>query len=118
MPNTVEYREDQKIIRVDSFGHTSIEDWNNSLDSVLKINRQTGVTRILVDTRRQKSSPNTSHLFDFAANLPIALRFAVVVSDSTRTGLDSVETAGRNRGKSIRLFNDDEKAMDWLDPGD
>ena len=77
-----------------------------------------GPLQVLIDTRRQISSPNTLHLFDFAASLPVALRFAVVVSEALKNDLDFVETVGRNRGKSIRLFADYEQALEWLDPGD
>lgn len=117
MPNTVEYRQALNIIRIESSGHTSIEKWNNSLDQVLKLNAKTGATRVLIDARRQISSPNTLHLFDFAASLPVALRFAVVVSATIKNDLDFVETVGRNRGKSIRLFGDYDQALDWLDRG-
>lgn len=117
MPNTVEYLEAQQIIRVDSSGHTSIEEWNNALDRVLKINASTGVAQVLIDTRRQISSPNTLHLFDFAVGLPVALRFALIVSEKTKTDLDFMETVGSNRGKSIRLFRDYQQALDWLYPG-
>jgi len=114
MPQTVEQLEGTEIIRVVSSGHTSIEEWNNSLDRVMKINAQTGITGVLIDTGLQASSPNTLHLFDFAAGLPAGLKFAIVVGAATRNDFDFLATVGVNRGKSIHIFEDYTSALEWL----
>lgn len=117
MPQTVEQQQETGIIRIVSSGHTSIEEWKNSLDRVLKINAQTEITGVLIDACLQQSSPNTLQLFDFAASLPAALRFAIVVGEPTKKDLGFLETVGVNRGKSIRIFADYNSALQWLVPG-
>ena len=114
MPETVEYLHKLGIIKVESYGDNAVEVWYGSLDQISSLSRDTGATRVLVDARRLEKTPNTLDLFNFAANLPFTLRFAVVISDSKRESLEFMETVGRNRGKSIRIFQSYEQAIAWL----
>ena len=114
MPETVELVKSLDIIRVDSFGETSINDWKNSMEEVFKINNDTGCSLVLVDAREQIVSPNTTDLFDFGSELPRAFRFAVVISDKTIDDHSFLETVGKNRGKQIQLFLRIEDAIGWL----
>ena len=114
MPETVKYLKDLGIIRVDSFGETSINDWKISMEEVFKINNNKGSSLVLVDSREQNASPNTTELFDFGSKLPGEFRFAVVISDKTIDDHSFLETVGKNRGKQIQLFLKIEEAIDWL----
>jgi len=114
MPEIVKYLEDLGMIRVDSFGETSIDDWNNSMKQVLRINKDTGCSLVLVDARKQNVSPDTMDLYDFGSELPRAFKFAVVISDKTIDDHFFLETVGKNRGKPIQLFRNIEEAVSWL----
>ena len=114
MAETVEYLDKLGIIKVDSRGETSLADWEKSLEQVSRLNQETSANRVLLDARKMQRKPNTLEWFNFAANLPFALRFAVVVSESGRQDLEFVETVGKNRGKTVQLFHRYEQAIAWL----
>ena len=114
MPDTVEYLEKIGIIRIDSHGQSRIGEWIRSRDEAMRIHRDTGAGLVLFDVRRLQATPNTLELFDFAADLPVAIKFAIVVSDRNRDDLGFVETVGSNRGKSVRVFQSYEQAVAWL----
>lgn len=114
MPDTVEYLEKIGIIRIDSHGDSRIDEWKRSREAVMRIHRDTGAGLVLLDVRRLQATPNTLELFDFAADLPLELKFAIVVSDRHRDDFGFVETVGRNRGKPVRVFQSYEQAVAWL----
>ena len=114
MPDTVEYLEKIGIIRIDSCGESRIDEWHRSCEEVMRIHRDTGARLVLFDVRRLRVMPNTLELFDFAADLPLELKFAIVVSDRHRDNLGFVETVDRNRGKPVRVFQSYELAVAWL----
>ena len=114
MPDTVEYLEKLGIIRIDSHGASRIDEWKRSCEEALRIHLETGAAQVLFDVRRLRVTPNTLDLFNFAADLPDAIRFAIVVSNGNREDLGFVETVGSNRGKSVRVFQSYEQAIAWL----
>ena len=115
MPETVSYLKEHDVIRVDSFGETSIEDWESSMDQGKKINQETGTFLVLVDARQQQITPGTMELFNFGANLPAGYIFVVVISDTTLDDHSFLETVGKNRVKAIQIFRDFDEALLWLD---
>lgn len=114
MPHTVEYLEKIGIIRIESDSESGIDEWKRSREKVMRIHRETAAALVLFDVRHLRVTPNTLDLFNFAAELPLAIRFAIVVSNSNRDDLGFVETVGRNRGKSVRAFQGYEQAIAWL----
>ncbi|MDJ0832556.1 MAG: hypothetical protein QNJ69_03475 [Gammaproteobacteria bacterium] len=114
MPETVEYLQDSAIILVVSSGQTSIDDWRSSLSQVIRIHHETGAKSVLVDVRKQQTTPGTTDIFQFGKDLPADIRFAVVTSEVTKSDQSFLETVAKNRAKLIQMFNSYDEAVDWL----
>lgn len=117
MPEEVSILEDLGIIQVDSFGVVTEGDLLASMEEVLAIHKQRGLSRVFVDASHETSLPNTFPLHKFADVLSknaTALRFAVLVSDAVREDLRFLETSTRNRGMQVRMFDSRDEAIAWL----
>jgi len=117
LPETVNYLDTEKCIHVHSYGETSINDWENSMQQVIEIHNNTGCQRVLVDVREQNSTPSTLEILEFGKHLPYGIQFAIVATAKTHEPHYFLETVGRNRGKDITLFNDYDDALSWLTDG-
>ena len=117
MPETVVVREDLQIIHVDSYGDVTIEDLESSLDAVLQIRRERGLTKVLVDASKETSLPSLMRIYDFGSNVAANLRgvrIAVAISPHTQEDLSFMETVARNRGALVAVFVSVDAALAWL----
>ncbi len=119
MPERVSVREDIGTIVVHSFGEVTEQDIAESRDLVVKLARERNYTRILVDATEETSLPSTMKLFDFGTSISGSdilriMRFAVVISESTKEDLGFLETILQNRGVQVRIFYSMETALAWL----
>ena len=108
MPDTITVCEDSQIIQVNSWGEVAAEDLQKSLDTVLEIHRDQGLSKVLVDATRQTSLPSTMSLFDFGSELAGSLtgvRLAVAVSPHTRQDVTFLEAVSRNRGACMTIYD-------------
>ncbi len=117
MPEEISILEDLRIIQVTSSAEATVEDIKGSFDTALKLNREKGLTRVLVDQTRAESFPSTLPSLEFGENLAKTarvLRVAVVPSPGTRQNMRFLETVARNRGGQMRLFDSPDAALAWL----
>ncbi len=116
MPDLVSLLEKHQIIEIKSYGDVTINDLKTSLSLVNEIHENTGITKVLVDARDQKSLPSTSNIFEFGVQLPYKLHFALVIDKDQKTGNDVhfLETVAFNRGFTINTFTSRITAIDWL----
>ena len=93
----------------------TIDDWHEAKDVMLRLSRETGIRRALVDLRRQKTSGQPIDLFEFGASLPERMACAVL-ADLGRDDYKFVETVALNRGRPVSLFSarDEDAAIEWL----
>ncbi|MEO1247554.1 MAG: STAS/SEC14 domain-containing protein [Pseudomonadota bacterium] len=117
MPEEVRYDPEQKLIHVNSWGHVTIDDWNSSREAVIRLYRRYRAGRVLVDVTRQVSAPSTLEIFDFGAEWPASIRTAVVTGAATRAEQQFLETVAMNRARPLRVFDDRDTAIAWLDSG-
>ena len=117
MPEEVSILADLGIIQIDSFGEVTGADMLATLEEILHIQSERGLTRVFVDASKETSLPNTLPLHQFGSMLSadaMMLRFAVLVNDQVREDLHFLETVTKNRGMQVRMFDSREEAMAWL----
>lgn len=116
MPEEITINNDLQIIEVMSVGDITINDLESSMATVKKINSETGFTKILVDTTREKSFPDTFKVHTFASLMPRGMQFALVSNEGqpTKKHVRYVETVAINRGLLVQEFNSKSAALEWL----
>lgn len=119
MPETVRIREDQGIIEVRSYGRVLLEDMLCSQKKTDRIYQERGYTKTLIDAREAIRLPSTVDLFIFGIGLRETFianvgKFAVVVSEKTRSSLEFVASTARKRGVQMMTFSSVQEATGWL----
>ena len=117
MPEEVSILADLGIIKIDSYGEVTGADMLATMEEVLDVTRERGLTRVFVDASKETSLPSTLPIHQFGALLSkdaMMLRFAVLVNDQVREDLHFLETVTKNRGMQVKMFDSREEAMAWL----
>lgn len=116
MPEDVTINKELDIIEVYSYGNVTGEILDATVKQIKRIEKETGINKVLVDTTKQKSMPDTITLYEFANNLPRDFMYAIVISEkqSTKPEQDFFETVAHNRGFVVNEFTSKEEAIAWL----
>ena len=117
MPEEVTVREDLQVIQVTSCDDVTTEDFNNTLNSILKILEDRSLTKVFVDGTAVTSYPPTFPVFDFGSKVAESLRGVRVAIVATRNRLNEssfFETVARNRGGNVKIFDSPDTALAWL----
>jgi hypothetical protein len=117
MPETTTVNREIGLIEVDSFGVVTIADWEKTFAEILEINRIHGFDKVLVDTSRQVSIPETFTIFEFGqllSNQSRFMKYAIIVGDKTSFGQKFLETVTLNRGANYSVFTEKPPALEWL----
>ena len=117
MPEEVTIRKDLEVIQVESCGNITTEDFQKTLDTILRIRQDQGLTKVFVDATKATSYPSTMPIHDFGsqvADLLRGLKVAIVVVPGTRNESMFFETVARNRGGNVSLFDSPSAALAWL----
>ncbi len=117
MPEEVTIRKDLEIIEVKSIGDITLEDFEKTLDSILRIRQTQGLTRVFVDTNMVTSYPSTYPVFEFGEHVADSLggvKIAIVAVSGTRDQCRFFETVARNRGGNVSVFDSPAAALAWL----
>ncbi len=117
MPETVEYVKEEGFILLRSFEKTTIDVMRNSVAIAQELSELENVNSVLVDARELRSMPGVLPLFELVPDLPIKLRFAVVVTQATPDATRFLESAAQNRSRRFRVFEDYAAAVEWLRSG-
>lgn len=120
MRGRVKVDAEKQLIRFEFEQRATMQDWKEAQVMLLRLSEETGLTRVLVDVRKQQMVEQTPELFHFGANIPSTMVFAVL-SEPHRSDHRFVETVALNRGKNVSLFfGPEEGAIEWLMnwPGD
>ena len=93
--------------------HATVRDWKEAQVAFLRLSKETGIRRALVDVRKQEKAGQPLELFEFGENIPSGIAFAVLVDP--RPDHEFVATVALNRGKNVRLFfGPEDEAIEWL----
>jgi hypothetical protein len=117
MPEEVTIRKDLEVIQVESCGNITTEDFQKTLDTILRIRQDQGLTKVFVDATKATSYPSTMPIHDFGsqvADLLRGLKVAIVVVPGTRNESMFFETVARNRGGNVSLFDSPAAVLAWL----
>jgi len=119
MPETVTVHDDLEIIEVHSFGQVTKEDLQQSLQAIDQIYQTRGYRKVLIDAQEEEGIPKMIDLFMFSASMGNSYigktgRFAVVISEATRKGLEFLESTTQKRGMKVKTFMSVDEAIDWL----
>jgi hypothetical protein len=113
MPEQVTFDAEKQLIRVQFVSDSTVENWKSALVQIERLSEETGICRVLVDVRKQTDLANTIELFTFASKLPRFMVFAVLCEihlDHHRF----IENVATNRGMTIRDFDSEQDAIEWL----
>ena len=116
MPEQIKVNKELGIIEVDSYDKVSYEDSMASLATLQTLMTETGIRKILSDTRRQNFHPDMFKVYEFGKRLPNNARIAVIVSQAqpTAEAVSFLDDVASNRGVHIRLFSSRNEAIEWL----
>jgi len=109
---------DDGIYLIETFtGDQTAEMFRATADELLKQMRQTGLVKVLVDSRAQQAPLPTIDAYnlwnELAPRMPRRTRMAVLVTWPL-LGYTFGETVAVNRGVNVRNFNDYDAAVAWL----
>jgi hypothetical protein len=116
VPDLVEINKEDGIIEIKSFGVLSQRDFESSVAEVNRIKNETGVNKVLVDTREQELVPDITTLFKLFSESLSELKVAMFANkeQSTLSALQFSETVAHNRKVEIKIFFLREAALVWL----
>lgn len=117
MPEDISILEERGIIYINSSGNIKPDDLVHSYKSVIQINNDKNLDKVLVDAREQTSLPSLITLYVFSEKLSQYLqhlKHAIVVSPKSPKELDFIKTVSKNHGVNIKIFNSTDSALAWL----
>lgn len=116
MSDEVRVHEDEGIIEVVSSGILTRQDMESTKAKIQKILVEKGFRRVLIDTTRIQSDPDTFNIFDAWKNHSKDFRIAILATESSPIIKDILftENVAVNRGQTVKVFWDREKARRWL----
>jgi argininosuccinate lyase len=117
VPEKVSIIEDQKIIKVDSFGVIKIEDLRNSMQEVARIHKEQGLNRVFVDATKETEFPSELSAYEFGTEMAesmMDIKIAVITSQKMKNIIRFLETVAQNRGAQLQIFDAEDEALAWL----
>jgi hypothetical protein len=117
MPEDISILEKEEIIYINSKGNIKLDDLFHSYKSVMQINSDKNLDKVLVDAREQTSLPSLIALYVFGEKLSQHfqhVKHAIVVSPKSPKDLGFIETVSKNRGVNIKIFNSIDLTLAWL----
>lgn len=114
VPEKVTYDAKSKLIRVRAWGADRIQDWLSSRQQVYNYHATHGSVQLLVDARDQETTPTISEIYFFGKSWAPRIRTAILVGEATTQEQEFLETVALNRARIMRIFDDEEDALNWL----
>lgn len=109
--------EDSQVIEVKFRGNINTEDFKKSLDAILGIRQDQGLTKVLVDATKATSYPSTTSIILFGSGVaePLrGIRLAIASPLKIQENPAFFETVTINRGAVVRAFDSADEALAWL----
>ena len=114
MPEEVTYDSNRELMHIRVWGDDPIEDWVSSREKVLKLHEAHGCFMLLVDVREQETAPPILDIIEFGEDWPKEISLAILAGEKTREDVMVLETVAQHRSKSVRVFFDEDEALQWL----
>jgi hypothetical protein len=117
---SIEFKTDRKIIELTYSGEVSPKELVEAVDAAIEISKRESATLVLADCKTMVGGHSLIDLYSlikiFVTRDFRGLKEALLLP-SANTPLQFVkfyETACRNRGFNVKVFNDYTEAVDWL----
>jgi hypothetical protein len=116
VPEDIRVNKELEIIEIVSQGKVGYENGKSTLSMLLELIRESGIKKVLADTRGQDFKPSTINIYEFGMLLPRNVMIAVVVSKDQPTARDVsfLDDVAFNRGVTMKLFASRAEALVWL----
>jgi hypothetical protein len=121
MPWKIVYHESDAIVETTYAGVLTVDALREAVRRTLEVSVERGTSRFLADCSRLEGGHSVLDLFDLAeelsgGNADRKLKEAVILPRKAgpAANADFWETACRNRGFNVRLFQAREVAIEWL----
>ena len=104
------------VMVVHSAADVKIEDIYDTIAKLEQIAEETGIHKALLDLRAEVSLPSMIEMFEMAKKFPKTLWIAAVLEASREIEeeVEFVETVAKNRGAPLRIFREEDEALEWL----
>ncbi len=115
----ITYDSKDKIIILKGVEKPSPETMRETINQILELSAIHNCKSALMDVTKTKSMPSTTEMFAFGKSLVDTpgiqdLRFAFVISKDIPDTFEFFDDVVANRGLPLKIFNDLDKAKDWL----
>ena len=116
MPESITINKKLGIIEIESYENVTYEEGRSTVHKLLDMVRDSGIRKVISDTRRQAFRPSSIKVYNLGNHLPRNVQFALVVSSKqpTSESISFLNTVARNRGIHIKTFESKNKALAWL----
>ena len=124
MPWNYEHNPSLRIIEVRYSGVVSAQELQESTTELIKLQKASGVNRLLVDATEISLAASLADLYGLPAEqypeegADRASRLALILPSAAkeRKAAQFYETACRNRGWNVKAFSGQREAIEWLVP--
>jgi len=120
MPYRLSVNTEEGYVRCDLSDTLSQAEIDSAIAELGAIRQEHGISHILCDERDLRVPPNDVVGFFTARRLtsgPFAgIKLAIIRTDTTKERL--FEVAASNRGATVQVFDDEKKAIQWLQQSD
>lgn len=120
MPEEVNINQEFKAIHIISTGKITTGDLKKSLSEIIKIQNETGFTRILVDHIKAISFPSAVDSFNFGADVGNLLKgtsIALITTNRSESDINFFKDVVNARSGTAHIFYSEKQALQWLSSG-
>ena len=118
----INYDKDSSIIEVTYIGNVSGMDIREATEKRISVQAETGATRVLADASQSLGGPSTMEIYDLPDKIYVEyesrrdtrIAFILPTNKQSRELANFFQTAAKNRGWMIELFENREDALFWL----
>ena len=118
----ISYNEESRIIEITYSGDVTGQDIREATEKRISMQRETGTTSVLVDASQSQGEPSLMEVYDIPdkiypehnARRDTRIAFILPTKSKTREIAQFLQTAAKNRGWKIELFEERKNAISWL----
>ena len=119
MPEVVQLNQELQLVEVTLTGRLTLPEMNKIRKRVRAFSADHQIERILVNATGLMKLPATGSLYEFGASFwkvgfSKNARLGIVVSETTSSDFQFIETVAQNRAFMFRQFSTREAAVQWL----
>ena len=114
MPETLTFDPKTGLMRIRAWGTEEVDDWIASRQEILRLHAEHGASKLFVEATDLEGAPSVLDILDFGDSWPEEIRAAILVSKNTPEDVMFLDSVAVHRHKPMRIFYDEDEAMQWL----